>query len=297
MRIGLHPRALAGGEDDGGERAGGGDLGHGGADATPRLLIPAPAVIRPAMTALRFKTIVFDLDGTLADTAPDLTAALNHALGEMGRPPVPAEDVRHMVGHGAKALLRKGLAATGDVSEALVDEGFPIFLAHYEAHIADLTRPFPGVEQALDALAADGVALAICTNKLEALTHSFIAAIGWQGRFAAIVGGDTPAGAQARSRAAARSDRARGRRPGGVRRRFDHRYGYGEGGGRAVRRAQLRLRGPARGRARRGPRDRSLGRADRDAGGDVGARDPPLQGEGDRRRSRWWRGGGWAIRI
>ena len=51
------------------------------------------------MTAIRFKTVVFDLDGTLADTAPDLTAALNHALGELGRPPVPAEDVRHMVGH------------------------------------------------------------------------------------------------------------------------------------------------------------------------------------------------------
>jgi phosphoglycolate phosphatase len=143
------------------------------------------------MTAIRFRTVVFDLDGTLADTAPDLTAALNHVLGVMGRPPVPAEDVRSMVGHGAKALLRKGLAATGEVSEALIDEGFPIFLAHYEAHIADLTRPFPGVEQALAALEAEGVTLAICTNKLEALTHLFLDAIGWTGRFAAIVGGDT----------------------------------------------------------------------------------------------------------
>ena len=142
-------------------------------------------------TTSRFRTVVFDLDGTLADTAPDLTAALNHALGEMGRPPVPAEDVRHMVGHGARALLQKGLAATGAVSEALVEQGFPIFLAHYETHIADLTRPFPGVEQALDSLAADGVRLAVCTNKLESLTHKFIAAIGWEGRFAAIVGGDT----------------------------------------------------------------------------------------------------------
>jgi len=143
------------------------------------------------MTALRFKTVVFDLDGTLADTAPDLTAALNHALGVMGRPPVPAEDVRHMVGHGARALLQKGLAATGKVSEALIEQGFPIFLAHYEAHIADHSRPFPGVEQALATLEAQGIALAVCTNKLEALTHKFIAAIGWEGRFAAIVGGDT----------------------------------------------------------------------------------------------------------
>ncbi len=143
------------------------------------------------MTALRFKTVVFDLDGTLADTAPDLTAALNHALGEMGRPPVPADDVRHMVGHGARALLHKGLSATGEVSETLVERGFPIFLAHYEAHIADLTRPFPGVERALATLEAEGVALAICTNKLEALTRRFLAEIGWEGRFAAIVGGDT----------------------------------------------------------------------------------------------------------
>jgi len=148
------------------------------------------------MTSLRFKpprfrTVVFDLDGTLADTAPDLTAALNHALGELGRPPVPAEDVRHMVGHGARALLQRGLAATGEVSEALIEQGFPIFLAHYEAHIADRSRPFPGVEQALAALEAQGIALAVCTNKLETLTHKFIAAIGWEGRFAAIVGGDT----------------------------------------------------------------------------------------------------------
>jgi phosphoglycolate phosphatase len=148
-------------------------------------------MISTAPPAIRFKTVVFDLDGTLADTAPDLTAALNHALRVLGRPPVPAEDVRHMVGHGAKALLRKGLAATGEVSAALVDEGFPIFLAHYEAHIADHSRPFPGVEQALAALEAAGIAIAICTNKLEGLTDVFLRAIGWGGRFAAVVGGDT----------------------------------------------------------------------------------------------------------
>jgi len=139
----------------------------------------------------RFRTVVFDLDGTLADTAPDLTAALNHALERMGRPPIPAEDVRHMVGHGARALLHKGLTATGECSEALVEEGFPLFLAYYEEHIADHSRPFPGVEQALAALEADGVAIAVCTNKLEGLTHRFLAAMGWEGRFASVVGGDT----------------------------------------------------------------------------------------------------------
>ena len=143
------------------------------------------------MTAFPFRTVVFDLDGTLADTAPDLTAALNHALGVMGRPPVPAEDVRHMVGHGARALLENGLAATGDVSDVLIERGFPLFLAHYEDHICDRSYAWPGVEAALDALAVEGVALSVCTNKLEGLARRFIAEIGWDGRFASIVGGDT----------------------------------------------------------------------------------------------------------
>lgn len=143
------------------------------------------------MADFPFDIVAFDLDGTLADTAPDLTVALNHALDRLGRPAVPAGDVRHMVGHGARALLRRGLAASGDASEALVERGLPILLDHYEAHIADGSRPFPGVEAALDALAARGATLAICTNKLERLAIRFVAAIGWDGRFAAIVGGDT----------------------------------------------------------------------------------------------------------
>ena len=138
-----------------------------------------------------FDVVAFDLDGTLADTAPDLTAALNHALGVMGRAAVPEESVRHMVGHGARALLGKGLAATGVMTPELIEEGFPIFLDYYGAHIADRTRPFPGLETALDALAARGVRLAVCTNKLEGLARELVTALGWDGRFAAIVGGDT----------------------------------------------------------------------------------------------------------
>jgi phosphoglycolate phosphatase len=143
------------------------------------------------MGSIAFDIVVFDLDGTLADTAPDLSAALNHALAQLGRPPIPAENVRHMVGHGARALLAKGLAATGPVSGDLIEQGFPIFIEYYEAHIADHTRPFEGVEAALAALDARGVRLAICTNKLEGLTHDLIAALGWERRFDAIVGGDT----------------------------------------------------------------------------------------------------------
>ncbi|WP_310498671.1 phosphoglycolate phosphatase [Sandarakinorhabdus sp.] len=136
-------------------------------------------------------TIVFDLDGTLVDTAPDLTAALNHALGLMGRAAVPPESVRHMVGHGARRLLEKGLAATGVMTSALVEEGVPHFLAHYSANIAVGSRPYDGVERALDALAAADCRLAICTNKPVALSRSLIAALGWEGRFAANIGFDS----------------------------------------------------------------------------------------------------------
>lgn len=141
--------------------------------------------------AFPFAVVAFDLDGTLADTAPDLSAALNHALAALGRPAIDPATVRHMVGHGARALLARGLAATGDADDALVERGLPILLDHYAAHIADGSRPWPGVEAALDRLARAGVKLAICTNKSEDLARRFVAAIGWDGRFAAIVGGDT----------------------------------------------------------------------------------------------------------
>ncbi len=143
------------------------------------------------MTDFPFDVVVFDLDGTLADTAPDLTAALNHSLAMLGRPAVPDESVRHMVGHGARALLQKGLAATGEMTDALVEQGFPLFIDHYTANIAVGTRPFPGLEAALDQLAGMGVKLAVCTNKLESLSRELIDALGWQNRFHALVGGDT----------------------------------------------------------------------------------------------------------
>jgi len=143
------------------------------------------------MTDFPFDVVVFDLDGTLADTAPDLTAALNHALVRLGRTAIPEESVRHMVGHGARALLQKGLSATGEMTEELVEAGFPIFLEHYADHICDGSTKFPGLDGALDELSAMGVKLAVCTNKLEGLSRLFLDAIGWQDRFDALVGGDT----------------------------------------------------------------------------------------------------------
>lgn len=130
--------------------------------------------------------VAFDLDGTLADTAPDLAAALNHTLGVLGRPAVDPESVRHLVGHGARALLRRALD-----SEALVERGLPIYLDHYAANICVGTRSYPALEAAMDDLAARKVSLAICTNKPERLTHLLVEALGWNGRFAAIVGADT----------------------------------------------------------------------------------------------------------
>ncbi|MBV9884240.1 MAG: phosphoglycolate phosphatase [Sphingomonadaceae bacterium] len=140
------------------------------------------------MADFPFDVVAFDLDGTLADTAPDLAAALNHTLGVLGRPTVDPDSVSHLVGQGARALLRKAL---GDGDEGLIDRAFPIYLDFYAANICVGTRCYPAIEAAMDALAARGVRLAICTNKPERLTHLLIDALGWQGRFAAIVGADT----------------------------------------------------------------------------------------------------------
>jgi phosphoglycolate phosphatase len=143
------------------------------------------------MSRIDFNTIAFDLDGTLADTAPDLAAALNHALAELGRPRIDPGSVRHLVGHGARALLRRGLSASGEASEELVDRGFPIFIDYYAANICNGTTPYTGVEEALEQIAGQGITLALCTNKPEVLTQLLLEALSWQGRFQSVVGGDT----------------------------------------------------------------------------------------------------------
>ena len=138
-----------------------------------------------------FRTVVFDLDGTLVDSAPDLAAALNHALTDLGRSSLPLDRVVKMIGNGARVLLRRGRAATGEVDDALVDHAYSVFMQYYSENICNLTVPYPRVDAALDALTDLAVALAVCTNKPEAPARTLIDAIGWQSRFAAIVGGDT----------------------------------------------------------------------------------------------------------
>jgi len=136
-------------------------------------------------------TIAFDLDGTLIDTAPDLAASLNAVLAEQGVAPVSMEAARSMVGHGAKAMIERGYAATGiplppEASPRFVER----FIEIYRARIAEESRPFPGCLDALEALEDAGAVLVIATNKRTDLAVAVIEALGMSRHFAAIVGAD-----------------------------------------------------------------------------------------------------------
>src|SRR5579884_3721750 len=113
-------------------------------------------------------TIVFDLDGTLIDTAPDLIDTLNVILVRNGLPGLPYDDARKLIGGGAKGMIERALLAEGRVdAKADLERMFEAFVDHYAAHIADRSRPFPDLEPTLDELAGKGWRLAVCTNKLE----------------------------------------------------------------------------------------------------------------------------------
>ncbi|MBV1708147.1 MAG: phosphoglycolate phosphatase [Hyphomicrobiales bacterium] len=136
--------------------------------------------------------IVFDLDGTLVDTADDLIAALNHVLALEGATTVARAAARHMVGHGARMLITRGLAADNrTVSAARLEELFQAFIAYYSAHIAVHSQVFPGVNAALDLLAAQGFDFAVCTNKYESASRDLLAHMRLADRFSIICGQDT----------------------------------------------------------------------------------------------------------
>jgi phosphoglycolate phosphatase len=138
------------------------------------------------------RTIVFDLDGTLVDTAPDLISALNLVFAGEGLPPVAYDDARRMIGGGPRRMVERALIAAGrNVSVAELDRMFRIFIDHYSAHIADRSRPFPHLESVLQRLAGEGCRLAVCTNKLEWLSLRLLDTLNLSRYFAAICGQDT----------------------------------------------------------------------------------------------------------
>ena len=130
------------------------------------------------MPGLIPESVIFDLDGTLVDTAPDLTAALNAALMRAGRSPVPLDEVRHMVGRGARALIERAIADSGPPADAeAVDDMFRHFLEHYEANIAVTSRPFTGAQAVVRRLSARGHRLGVCTNKPEGLSLKLLSVL------------------------------------------------------------------------------------------------------------------------
>ncbi|WP_169569044.1 phosphoglycolate phosphatase [Sneathiella limimaris] len=136
--------------------------------------------------------ILFDLDGTLLDTAPDLHKSLNYCLKYQGREEVSLESVKHMVGQGARNLLIRGLNATGGmVEEAQLDHLFEVFLEYYGKHLSDVSVPFPGVMNALETLKAKGCEMGICTNKPVNFARELSTDFGMDPYISAITGGDS----------------------------------------------------------------------------------------------------------
>lgn len=144
------------------------------------------------LAALQGATIVFDLDGTLVDSAPDLIGTLNILLGEEGVAPLPLEEARPFIGHGARRLIERGFAAQGRPAPAeRMDDLFARFIAHYNQHSADRTRPFPGAVPALQAMRRAGAKLAVCTNKLTGLSIPILEKLDLAPLFDAVVGADS----------------------------------------------------------------------------------------------------------
>lgn len=137
-------------------------------------------------------TLAFDLDGTLVDTAPDLMGTLNTILADQGLASLPMEAARNLIGKGAKALIERGFTASGRSLDAeQSDHLFQQFLDIYLSRIAQDSRPFDGMERALDLFAEAGVGLVVCTNKRTDLSLALLDALGLTSRFKAVIGADS----------------------------------------------------------------------------------------------------------
>mgnify|MGYP002777924756 CR=1 FL=1 len=141
-----------------------------------------------ATAARPIRAVLFDLDGTLADTAPDLIAAVNRLLDEEGRAPLPGEALRPLVSKGGRALLARAFA---DLDEDAREPLLPRFLSAYAEALSVHTRPFDGVESLLAAIESRGWPWGIVTNKPEGLAVGVVNGLGWTQRSQALVGGDT----------------------------------------------------------------------------------------------------------
>jgi len=136
--------------------------------------------------------VIFDLDGTLVDTAPDLLATLNVLFTKRGHRKITLPEIRTTIGHGARSMIREGGRLTGNpFSDHEVEIMFQEYLAYYSAHIADHSTPFPGALEVLAACQEKSVKLAICTNKLEGLTHQVLEQLNIKSYFDVIIGYET----------------------------------------------------------------------------------------------------------
>lgn len=136
--------------------------------------------------------VIFDLDGTLVDTAPDLLNTLNVLFARLGRREIALPEIRGIIGQGARSMIRKGGELTGaPFSEREVEQLFANYLDHYERNIAVASRPYDGAREVLEAYKARGVAMAICTNKLEKLSLRLLEELGLIRYFSSVVGADT----------------------------------------------------------------------------------------------------------
>ncbi len=136
--------------------------------------------------------VVFDLDGTLVDTAPDLVASLNHTIAFHGLEPVGYDDLTHLVGHGARAMIERAFRLRGDpLAEADLPAMLDLFIDHYRAGMPGESRAYPGLVAALERLAGAEMALAVCTNKPESLATRLLEGLGLDRHFVAVTGGDT----------------------------------------------------------------------------------------------------------
>jgi phosphoglycolate phosphatase len=154
------------------------------------ILLTRPGIVTD-LAALNGATIAFDLDGTLVDSAPDLIGAVNAVLVAEGLNPLPYDQGRPLIARGARWVLQCGLAAAGAPDPAAgADALFDCFLAQYGAHLADESRPFPGVAGALGTLKSAGATLVVCTNKPTELSRRLLSALALAPHIDDVVGAD-----------------------------------------------------------------------------------------------------------